>query len=87
MSPSLLRKPDTPADPVSTPSSPTLSDSALLDALADDHHFDLSSHREKRLEELKEQVEKIKLVQSSEFGRVLTYGEEKKLIERMAWAF
>lgn len=69
---------------MSAPPSPTLSDSALLDSLAEDPHFDLSSHRERRLEELKEQVDKVRVLQSSEYGRMVTYGEEKRLIERMS---
>lgn len=64
--------------------SPTLSDSALLDSLEDDPNFDLAAHRERRMDELKAQIGQIKTLQESEYGRVVTYGEEKKLIERMS---
>jgi len=47
--------------------------------------LDLSSHRERRLEELKAQIEKVRILQETEHGRVITYGDEKELIERMAW--
>ncbi|KAK4684755.1 hypothetical protein P7C73_g5410, partial [Tremellales sp. Uapishka_1] len=67
----------------SAPPSPTLSDSALLDSL-EDSGFDLESHREKRLEELQQQIQKVKILSETGYGRVVTYGEEKKLIERMA---
>ncbi|KAI9633886.1 putative GTPase inhibitor [Dioszegia hungarica] len=69
---------------MSAPPSPTLSDSALLDSLEDDPRFDLSAHRERRLEELQREIKKVQTLQTSEYGRVVTYGEEKKLIERMA---
>ncbi|KAK1922061.1 putative GTPase inhibitor [Papiliotrema laurentii] len=69
---------------MSAPPSPTLSDSALLDSLDDDPRFDLAANREKRMEEIKEEVEKVKRLRETEYGRVVTYGEEKKLIERMA---
>jgi hypothetical protein len=61
-----------------------LSDSALLDSLEDDPNFDLAAHRERRMDELKAQIGQVKTLQESEYGRVVTYGEEKKLIERMS---
>lgn len=61
-----------------------MSDSALLDSLEDDPNFDLAAHRERRMDELKAQIGQIKTLQESEYGRVVTYGEEKKLIERMS---
>lgn len=73
-----------PADELSAPPSPTLSDSALLDSLDDDPQFDLTAQRERRMEELQREVRRVKDLQTSEYGRVITYGEEKKLIERMA---
>ncbi|WVQ84870.1 hypothetical protein IAT38_007033 [Cryptococcus sp. DSM 104549] len=62
--------------------SPTLSDSALLDSLADS--FDLDSHREARMEALAQQIKQVKDLRESDNGRVVTFGEEKALIERMA---
>jgi hypothetical protein len=44
----------------------------------------MASHREQRLEELQREVRKVKTLNESEYGRVVTYGEEKKLIERIA---
>jgi len=64
----------------SSPPSPTLSDSELLDSLADDPRFDLSARRE----ELQHEIRTIKLIRENEYGRVVTYTEEKGLIERMA---
>lgn len=61
-----------------------MSDSALLDSLEDDPNFDLAAHRERRMDELKAQIGQVKTLQESEYGRVVTYGEEKKLIERMS---
>ena len=69
--------------PCSEPPSPTLSDSAILDSLEEDG-FDLSSHREQRMEELHQEVRRLKTLQESEHGRMVVYGDEKKLIERMA---
>ncbi|ORY28131.1 thioredoxin-like protein [Naematelia encephala] len=69
---------------MSAPSSPTLSDSALLDSLDDDPRFDLASHREQRMEQLKQAVGQVKELRESEYGRVISYAEEKKLIERMS---
>ena len=68
----------------SEPPSPTLSDSALLDSLNDDPRFDLAAHRERRMDQLKAEVEKVKDLRESDYGKVITYGEEKKLIERMS---
>jgi hypothetical protein len=68
----------------SAPPSPTLSDSELLDSLNDDPRFDLTLHREQRLEAIKREVDKLKSLQESEYGRVVTYGDEKQLIQRMA---
>lgn len=67
----------------SAPPSPTLSDSELLDSLADDPRFDLTADRERRLEAIRLEVGKVKDLSESEHGRVVTYGEEKKLIERL----
>lgn len=36
------------------------------------------------MDELKAQIGQVKTLQESEYGRVVTYGEEKKLIERMS---
>lgn len=69
----------------SAPPSPTLSDSELLDSLNDDPRFDLAQHREQRMEALKQEVDKVKYLRETEYGKVITYGEEKKLIERMSW--
>jgi hypothetical protein len=68
----------------SAPPSPTLSDSELLDSLADDPRFDLAADRERRLEAIRMEVDKVKELRESDFGRVVTYGEEKKLIERLS---
>lgn len=67
---------------MSRPSSPTLSDSELLDGL--EEKFDLGAERERRLAALREQANKAKQLQETEYGRVVTYGDEKKLIERMS---
>ncbi|CAD6580491.1 MAG: hypothetical protein TREMPRED_002757 [Tremellales sp. Tagirdzhanova-0007] len=77
-------RPVAPERGTTAPPSPTLSDSAILDSLLDDPRFDLSAHRERRLEELKAQVDKVRVLQDTEYGRVVTYGEEEKLIERIA---
>ncbi|RSH91710.1 hypothetical protein EHS25_009079 [Saitozyma podzolica] len=69
---------------MSAPPSPTLSDSALLDSLDDDPRFDLAAQRERRLEELQKEVRKVQVLQDSEYGRMITYGQEKALIERMS---
>jgi len=58
-----------------------ISDSELLDSL--DTEFDLGSERERRMAELREQVQKAQHLRETEYGRVVTYGDEKKLIERM----
>lgn len=67
---------------MSVPSSPTLSDSELLDSLEAD--FDLGSERERRMAELRDQAQKVQSLRETEYGRVVTYGDEKKLIERMS---
>lgn len=67
---------------MSRPSSPTLSDSELLEGL--EEKFDFGKERERRLAALKEQSDKAKRLRETEYGRVVTYGDEKKLIERMS---
>lgn len=70
---------------MSRPASPShsdISDSELLEGL--EEKFDLSAERERRLAALKEQSQKAKALQETEYGRVVTYGDEKKLIERMS---
>lgn len=62
--------------------SPTLSDSELLEGL--DGELDFGVERERRMAALREQADKAKDLASADYGRVLTYGEEKKLIERMS---
>ncbi|TYJ53694.1 hypothetical protein B9479_005661 [Cryptococcus floricola] len=68
--------------------SPTLSDSELLDSIADS--FDYSAHREARMEALAQQVKAVKNLRETgtggdgEYGRVVEYKEEKGMIERMA---
>lgn len=68
----------------SSPPSPTLSDSELLDSLDDDPSFDLAAQRERRIEELQAEIRKVTRLQTTEYGRMLTYSDEKALIERMA---
>ncbi|WVR07828.1 hypothetical protein IAU60_004871 [Kwoniella sp. DSM 27419] len=65
------------------PPSPTLSDSELLDSL-EDAGLDLASDRERRLEALNREVRKMKDLRETEYGRVITYTDEKALIERMS---
>ncbi|ODN81476.1 hypothetical protein, variant [Cryptococcus amylolentus CBS 6039] len=65
--------------------SPTLSDSELLDSIADS--FDYAAHREARMEALAQQVKAVKNLRETgdgEYGRVVEYKEEKGMIERMA---
>ncbi|WVQ72992.1 hypothetical protein IAR50_002555 [Cryptococcus sp. DSM 104548] len=65
--------------------SPTLSDSELLDSIADS--FDYSAHREARMEALAQQVKAVKDLRETgdgDYGRVVEYKEEKPMIERMA---
>ena len=66
------------------PPSPTLSDSELLDSLDDDPRFDLVGNRERRMEALKKEVDRVRELRESEYGRVVTYSDEKRLIERMS---
>lgn len=73
---------NTTTQAMSAPPSPTLSDSELLEGL--EEKFDLGKERERRLAALKEQSDKAKRLQETEYGRVVTYGDEKKLIERMS---
>ncbi|WWD19500.1 hypothetical protein CI109_103961 [Kwoniella shandongensis] len=68
---------------MSAPPSPTLSDSALLDSL-EEAGYDLATDRERRLEALQAEVRKVQSLRETEYGRVVTYGEEKSLIERMS---
>jgi hypothetical protein len=68
----------------SAPPSPTLSDNALLESLEDDPAFNLESHREARLEAIQAEARQLKEVRETKFGRVITFHEEKELIERMA---
>lgn len=67
---------------MSTPSSPTLSDSELLDSL--EESFDVGAERERRMAELRDQAQKAQSLRETEYGRVVTYGDEKQLIERMS---
>lgn len=67
---------------MAAPPSPTLSDSELLDSL--EEQFDLDAERERRMADLREQVQKTQTLRETEYGRVVTYGEEKLLIERMS---
>lgn len=67
--------------------SPTISDSELLDSLEDDPRFDLSTHREQRIQELSKEIKKIQALKESDYGRVITYTQEKDLIERMSSVF
>ncbi|ORX40758.1 thioredoxin-like protein [Kockovaella imperatae] len=69
---------------MSGPPSPTLSDSALLDSLDDDPRFDIAADRDRRMEKLKEEVEKVKQLQESDYRKVVTFTDERKLIERMS---
>lgn len=61
--------------------SPTLSDNELLDSL--EEQFDLGAERERRLQALQAQAQRAKELAETEYGKVVTYGDEKKLIERM----
>ncbi|WVF73165.1 hypothetical protein IAT40_007984 [Kwoniella sp. CBS 6097] len=63
--------------------SPTLSDSELLDSL-DEAGFDLASDRERRIEALQREIRQVKDLRDSEYGKVITFIDEKKLIERMS---
>ncbi|KAL7418275.1 hypothetical protein Q5752_006731 [Cryptotrichosporon argae] len=67
---------------MSAPPSPTLSDSALLDSL--DEAFDLGAERERRMAAVRAQADKAKILRETEYGRVVTYGDEKRLVERMS---
>jgi hypothetical protein len=58
-----------------------LSDSELLDGLEEE--FDIGAERERRMAELREQVQKAQHLRETEYGRMVTYGDEKKLVERM----
>jgi hypothetical protein len=58
-----------------------ISDSELLDSL--EAEFDLGSERDKRMADLREQAQKAQHLRETEYGRVVTYGDEKKLVERM----
>ncbi|WVR00339.1 hypothetical protein IAU59_007482 [Kwoniella sp. CBS 9459] len=63
--------------------SPTLSDSELLDSL-DEAGFDLATDRERRIEALQREIRQVKDLRDSEYGKVVTFIDEKKLIERMS---
>ena len=69
---------------LSTPPSPTLSDSELLDSLEDDPRFDLAADRERRIEALKQEVRTVRDLRENDYERVVTFEEEKKLIQRMS---
>lgn len=66
--------------------SPSLSDADLLDDLPES--FDYAAHRERRMEELAAEQRRLKDMQNSdgEAGRVVTYGQEKPLIESISSA-
>ncbi|WWC91538.1 uncharacterized protein L201_006484 [Kwoniella dendrophila CBS 6074] len=68
---------------MSAPLSPTLSDSELLDSL-EDAGFDLASDRDRRIEALQREIKQVKNLKESENGRVITFIDEKQLIERMS---
>ncbi|WWC71856.1 uncharacterized protein I206_105815 [Kwoniella pini CBS 10737] len=68
---------------MSAPPSPTLSDSELLDSL-EEAGFDFASDRDRRIEALQREIKQVKNLKESDNGRVVTFVEEKLLIERMS---
>jgi hypothetical protein len=52
--------------------------------LEDDPAFNLENHREQRMEAIQAEARQLREVRETKFGRVVTFGEEKGLIERMA---
>ncbi|WOO79272.1 Thioredoxin domain-containing protein plp1 [Vanrija pseudolonga] len=67
---------------MSAPPSPTLSDAELLDSV--EASFDLGAERERRMAELRATVESARHLKETEYGRVVTYTDEKELVERLA---
>ncbi|WWD03476.1 hypothetical protein V865_001528 [Kwoniella europaea PYCC6329] len=68
---------------MSAPPSPTLSDSELLDSL-EEAGFDLASDRDRRIEALQREIKQVRDLKESDNGRVITFNDEKSLIERMS---
>ncbi|BEI80296.1 hypothetical protein CcaverHIS002_0108250 [Cutaneotrichosporon cavernicola] len=67
---------------MSRQSSPELSDSELLEGL--EEKFDMGAERERRMQALRNESQRLKTLNETEYGKVMTYGDEKKLIERMS---
>ncbi|WRT70379.1 uncharacterized protein IL334_007377 [Kwoniella shivajii] len=68
---------------MSAPPSPTLSDSALLDSL-EEAGFDFATDRDRRIEALQREIKQVKNLKESDNGGVVTFTDEKQLIERMS---
>jgi hypothetical protein len=44
----------------------------------------MGAERERRMQALRDEAQRLKAINETEYGKVVTYGDEKKLIERMS---